>query len=290
MGSQIDFEKPKPLSRIDWLAALIIFILPLAGIALNLVAVGFPNWMGSILLVIFLGSIGFALVLGVIRGLPSWSLSYVGFVLTIFTFYGLGLGLWGLLIYRPWMLIFGPMDYWSLPIRLLYSGLGVAFVWFLVLIIALISIYLLKHWASIQVLWQHLRADWTLLSFLVYGGFIFYIMLTFDEYQHEDPWKFAAFTSLAAGAWLYLLAKGQKTRILALVGGVSAAMWIVAVGKWILVPMQSWPVNLESEGLYEPLAAIGSWIVMTAVLIAPALLNLLPHAPSPIVDEGMNSL
>ena len=43
---------------------------------------------------------------------------------------------------------------------------------------------------------------------------------------------------------------------LALVGGATAAMWIVSIGKWILVPMQNWPVHLESERLFEPLWAL----------------------------------
>lgn len=288
MGSQISLDNPKPLSRLDWLAALLIFILPLAGTALQRIAINYPSWMSMILVVIFLGSIVFALVLVVIRGLPPWSLSYLGLVLTIFTFYGLGIGLWGLLIFRPWMFIFGPRDSWSLAVQLLYGVSMVAFVWFLVLAITLISTYLLKHWPRIQALWRYIRADWTQLSFLVYGGFVFYIWLTFDEYQQEDPWIFGAFTSLAIGAWLYLRAKDQRARIFALVGGVTVAMWIVVIGKWVLIPQQNWPVNLESERIYEPLAAIGSWMVMTIVLIIPALLNLLPPAPGPIVDEGMS--
>jgi len=283
MGPQVGFEEPKRLSKLDWLAASAIFIFPLISTFIHFNAIYLPNWLSLFLLVIFLGSIAFALILAVIRGLPRWSLPYVGLVLTIMVFYSLGIALWGLFFYPAWMLIFGPMDSWSLPLRLLYSGMMLAFTWFLVLLIALILINLLRHWLKIHILWQRIREDWTHLSFLVYGGLIFYIWLTFDEYQHEDPWIFAAFICLTTGAWFYLRAKGQKRRILALVGGVSAAMWIVAIGKWNLVPMQYWPVNLESEGLYEPLAAISSWIVTSLALIAPASLNLLPPSSKRIV-------
>jgi hypothetical protein len=289
MGSQISFQTPQQLSRLDWLAASAMFVFPLISTAIHFTTIDLPNWMGIPLLVIFLGIIAFALVLTVIRGLPRWSLSYFGLVLTIMVFYSLGIILWGLFFYPAWMLIFGPMDSWSLPVRLLYGGLMNAFTWFLVLSIALILVTILRHWSKIHTLWQHIREDWTQLSFLVYGGFVFYIWLTFDEYQQEYPWLFAAFASLAVGAWLHLLAKSKTTRILALIGGVTAAMWIVAIAKWNLVPMQNWPVNLEAERVYEPLAALGSWIATSMALIAPALLNLLPPSPSPIIDHGITS-
>ena len=192
-----------------------------------------------------------AMVLAVIRGLPRWSLSYLGFVLMIIVFYGLLWGLWGLLFYQPWMLIIGPMNSWSLPIRILYQGMMTAFMWFLVLLTAIILINLLRHWHPIQALWQHIREDWTQLSFLVYGGLVVYIWLIFDEYHYEKPWTFAANTSLAIGGWFYLRSRKQNKRFLALVGGATAAMWIVAIGKWVLLPIQNWPVNLESERLFE---------------------------------------
>lgn len=287
MGSQVDLEGTKPLSGIDWLAASVIFILPLIGSVFQRIAIGYglPNWAGIILLFILLGSMVFAFVLAVTRGFPRWSLSYFGFFLTILVFYTIGLGLWGLLVYPPWMLIFGPRDSWSLPVNLLYNGLMVAFTWFLVLLFAIILINLLRHWPRIQALWGHIREDWTHLSFLVYGGLVFYIWLIFDEYQNEDSWIFAAFVCLVIGTWFYLRARGQKTRILALVGGVTAALWIVTIGKWILVPMQNWPVNLESERIFETLRTIGSWIVTIAALLAPALLKLLPSKSTSQIQE-----
>ncbi len=72
----------------DWLAASVIFILPLVGNALHGAAIGFPGWAVNTVLFFFLGSMGFAFLLAVIRGLPRWSFSYLGFALTIFVFYG----------------------------------------------------------------------------------------------------------------------------------------------------------------------------------------------------------
>lgn len=285
MASKTIYQKITPSSGIDWLAAFAIFLLPLISTPLSGTVT--PRWMLNLLFVFFLGCILLAIVVAVKQGLPRWSLSYLGFVLTTFVFYSLLWILWGLIFHTPWMIIFGPMDTWSLPVRILYQGVTIAFMWFLVLAIAIVLFNLFQHW--FKNIWQSVRADWTQLSFIVYGGLIFYIWLIFDEYQHEKPWLFAAFTSLAVGGLLYLRARGLIGRFTALIIGSTAAMWIVAIGKWNLVPMQNWPVDLDAERIFESLRTISSWVVTIAALTAPLLLNLLPRSQSPIMDEVITS-
>ena len=72
-------------------------------------------------------------------------------------------------------------------------------------------------------------------------------------------------------------------------------MWIVALAKWVLIPLQKWPTGYpvapsEATRWVETSSAmIGSvWIVI--MLIAPALLNLLPQAPRPIVSKEEDSV
>jgi hypothetical protein len=213
MVSKTGFEDSHTMSHIDWLAALTPFALPSIGISVS--GISMPWWVINTLLMLFRGSMICGFALGVIRGLPRWSFSYLGFGLTIFIFYGLLWGLWGLLFYQPWMRIFGPMDSWVLPIRILYQGAMVAFMWFLILLTAIILIHLFKHWTSTQALWQHVREDWTQLSFVVYRGLIVHIWLIFDEYHDEKPWIVAANASLAISAGLYLRARNQNQRFLA---------------------------------------------------------------------------
>jgi hypothetical protein len=45
---------------------------------------------------------------------------------------------------------------------------------------------------------------------------------------------------LGLGAWRYLKSETTRKRILALIVGITAAYWIVTIGKLILVPLQSW--------------------------------------------------
>jgi hypothetical protein len=283
-----NFADSKLLPGIDRLAASAIFLLPLISIALS--SIDLPRWIINSTLLLFLGVMVGALVLAAIRGFPRWSFSYLGFFLTLIAFYSFGLILWGLFFYPWWMLVFGARDSWPLIVQLLYSGSMEAFTCILVLLIALALINLLQHWSkSIHALWSRIRVDWTYLSFLTYGGLVFYIWLIFDEYQYENSWTFVAFTCLAIGGLIYLCVGGKTRRILALIAGVTAAMGIIAVGKWIIVPLQNWPVNLESERIFETLRTIVSWVVTIVVLMAPALINFIPRPKQavPIPEETL---
>ena len=82
-------------------------------------------------------------------------------------------------------------------------------------------------------------------------------------------------------------------RILALIGGATAAMWIVALAKCVLIPLQDWQsrysvIPMETLRWVETSGAIIGWVWILIMLIAPALLNVLPRAPSPIVSKEEN--
>ena len=242
------------------------------------------------MLILFGGTLLFALLLAIIKGLPRWSLSYLGFVLML----GIILSsdsFWGWL-YPYFVQSFGPKSYWPIPVRIIYSGVFQFIVLFFTLLSALILVNLLRLLPYTRTVWQHIRVDWTQLSFMFYGGLVFYIMFTFGEYRHEELWKFTAWICLALGAWLYLRAKRQKQRILALIGGATGAMWIVALAKWTLIPLQKWPTGYpvapsEAARWVEPGSAMISWGWILVMLIAPALLSLLSSSPPPNVQEDI---
>lgn len=160
--------------------------------------------------------------------------------------------------------------------------------WFLVLLSALILVNLLRLLPYTRGVWQRIRADWTQLSFLLYGSLVVYILLTFEEYRYEELWKSIAWMCLALGAWLYLRARRQKQRIRALIIGATAAMLTATLAKWILVPLQEWPTGYPvapsvASRWVETGYTFISWVGFLLVLMAPALLNLLP--PNPIVSQ-----
>jgi len=102
------------------LAALIIFILPILFYIFATTGIPPSKWIDYFMLILFGGALAFALVLAISKGLPRWSLSYLGFVLML----GIILSsdhFWGWL-YPYFVQSFGPMSYWPIPVQIIYSG------------------------------------------------------------------------------------------------------------------------------------------------------------------------
>jgi hypothetical protein len=163
-----------------------------------------------------------------------------------------------------------------MSIRILVQGMQAVLLWSLVLLGALILVSLLRLLPHTHSLWQRIREDWTQLSFFLYGGLVVHVPLIFDEYQHDEPWMVAAWASLAVGAWLYLRSREQHQRTLSLLGGATVAMWIVAVGKWYLVPLQNWTVWFEryppeTERWFEAGRTVADWFCLVVAILVPAL-------------------
>ena len=279
-------EPFKPLKPIETLAALTIFIIPILAAsvttifhATNLGQV--PDWIGKIFVVVFLGSLAAPLIYALIRGLPWWSPPYMGVLLVGLVFFGPFWPLVGL-VYPSLTRWIGPLSSWSMPLLVLYQGLQGIIVWLLVLLAAWILVFLLRFWSHTRTIWENTKKDWTLLSFFLYGGIIFDIILVFDEYQGDEPWMVAAWSCLGIGCWLYLRAPDQKQRLIILLVGATLAMWIVAIGKWVLVPSQNWSPWFESHPTdetrwFESLSMIANWLCLMAAMLVPALMNLVPR-------------
>jgi hypothetical protein len=275
-----------PLKTGEVLAALTIFLIPsLATLLLEILGATMsdrmPEWAGPFLVIIFLGSLIVPLVLAIIRGFPRWSSPYLGVLLVGFTFFVPFWRIWGL-IYPSVTRWFGNMYSWTMSVRIFVQGMQAALIWFLVLLSAFILISILRLLPHTRTLWERIRHDWTQLSFIIYGGLVFHVILIFDEYQKDEPWLIAAWLSLAVGCWLYLHSREQYQRILILLCGATLAMWIVAVGKWYLVPFQSWGPWFEryapeTERWFESGRTLADWFCLVITLMIPALLNLLPR-------------
>ena len=277
------FNSEKPLPRRELLAAMIIFVLPLFSL-FAVSGISLPEWITYVVLIVFWGSILFALVLAVAKKLPGWSLPYLGFVLMIGQIFSPLFPRLSAWIYPYFIETFGTNSHWPIPVSVLYAGIFEFVGALTVLLDALVLVNLLRFLPHTRGVWKRIRADWTQLSFLMYGGLVFYIILAFDEYRYEDLWKFGAWASLALGAWLYLRGKGQLQRIWALLGGTTAAFWIVAIAKWVLVPLQMWPTGYPiapsvTSRWVETGSALLSWIFILGILCAPALTSWLPPYP-----------
>ncbi len=283
----------KPLPHREMLAAMIIFVLPLVSILITK-SVDPNHWSVYFWTVMFWVAILFALGLAFVKKLPRWALAYLGAILmpavVIFT-----APLFGEWLYPIFIESFGPRSYsWSLSVRVLYAGVNGFLVLVSVLLAAILLVNLLRLLPYTRHVWRRIRADWTQLSFLLYGGLGFAVMFVFDEYQHDELWKFAAWACLALGAWLYLRAEGQKQRILTLLWGATGMLGTVALAQWLLIPLQSWQnrysslLPMETLRLAEVGNTILGWGWILLLLLAPVCLNLLPAAsPRDMQEENV---
>jgi hypothetical protein len=228
--------------------------------------------------------------MAVIKRLPRWSLPYLGIILMPYVMLSAYPLIWESIL-PLFNSTFGSRAVWSIPTRFLYSAVTDFMALFLVLLSALLLVNLLRIIPFSRGLWQAIRSDWTTLSFMLYGGLLFLVTWLFDAYVHNEIWSVAAWMGLALGAWLYLRAGSQKMRILSLIGGATVSLWIVTIGTWVIIPLQlQWIRNPTPDIRLEQTAAVPAiWIAAILILLAPALLTLLPPKANRAVPDGKAS-
>ena len=187
----------RPLQRKELLAAMIFFLLPIFSI-LAVTDTNSPQWTDYTLLVLFWGSIIFAVGLAISRKVPRWSLPYLGIISMVGIIFARTDHIWSW-IYPYFIQSFGSRSVWPSSIRIIYVGTFGFIMIVMILLGALMLVNLLRLLPHTRGVWRRIRADWTQFSFMLYGGLVFSILLLFDEYQHDDIWKFIAWTCLALG-------------------------------------------------------------------------------------------
>ena len=259
----------------EFLTAMFPFLLvggiwPLINILVRLRLLPGPGPVANGILLSLLGLFAILFLVGVGKGLPRWSLPYLGFILSLFSVYVFS----GLLL-GPIYLFFP-----NLYDRLLFFGdifYAGAF-WFGLLIVMILLVLVTR----ISPLFQRFRSDWTLLCFILYGAVPFALALTFDEYVGDEPYMLAAFLVLASGAWFYLRGGNEWKRFGALFGALTLAMFIAAAGKALLVPTQDWPITINRAlSISEAKHTVLMWMWLALIMIVPIAINLLPRADSP---------
>lgn len=174
------------------------------------------------------------LIVGLKMGLPRWSLPYLGFIFSM-----LSVSVFSFLLGTPIYFLFRNYGEESVLMDIVWDGIF----WYGLLIA--IVFFVAKSRTSPAL--SHFRDDWTLLCFVLYGAVPFAVWLTFDEYAGDEPYSLLAFLILALGAWFYLRTNGEWKRFGMLFASLSVAMFVVAAGKAILIPVQSWPFSIGSS-------------------------------------------
>jgi len=281
----------RPLTSKELIVAMSIFVLPVF-LAISALLFQGQSSINLIMTTLFLALIAFTLIvliLGFVKGFPRWSVPFLGIVVTVFGILELSQRIWENIYPAVYRMLGGRPS--TLPTRIAYQALRGGFSWFTVFVACVLLVLLLAAWPRTRRLAQSIRRDWTLFSFLLYGGVIFSLQLVFEEYRYAELWKIACWTCLALGAWIYLKSETSRKRIMALLVGVTLAYWIAAVGKWIVLPLQSWGAWYGYDHWtylrFQFGSTITGWVWVVFFMLLPALLTLIlrPQEIVPIHEE-----
>lgn len=261
-------NNPRVSSR-ELLGTAIPFLLYLAFPIMKGVQIG---WAGVVILLIPVVLI-VSLLAGLFKGMPRWSLPALGLLLAILNSF-----LFSLMDPN-----FDPLA--SLP-RFLHQFFGSGFPYIGIIVLTLIVIFATASVKSWRPFFQRIRDDWTLLPFALYGIMPLAIFSGFDEYQGDVPYQISMGLVLLASLWLYLRNTQPSRKLLVLGIGITLAMAIETIGKWIIVPSQNWPVwfewhTVEQAAQIEVISTVYTWFWVMVVVFLPALLGLLPQAKQP---------
>jgi len=188
---------------------------------------------GAVIVLPMLGLFIILLMIGAKKGMPRWSLPYLGFLLSILSLY-----LFSAVFGTPIYLLFRNLrDQSLLFIDILWDGIY----WYGLLF----AIFLLVTLSRVSPTFQRFKNDWTLPCFVLYGAVPFALWITFDEYVGDEPYTLLAFLVLAGGACVYLRSSNEGTRFGTLFIAMTLAMFIAALGKVLLIPSQTWPITID---------------------------------------------
>ncbi len=283
----------KPLNTKELLLGLAFFAVPILG-HLEKLLFGYntiTNQIGHFLLLTVIAGVIVMIIMGITKGFPRWTLPYfsssiIGVVMLTVVF-----PIWGLFADDIRRLV--KYHTKTLAARIQYSALLGGFFWLVAFIVLALIIVLLMIWPRTRALAQRIRKDWTLASFMIYSALVFNLELIFQEYAYDEAWKISCLVFLFLGAWVYFKIADQRKRILSLFAGAALVYWIAAVGKWYLVPLQTWGAfhgyQYEIYRRFEFWRTLAEWGWVMLFMLIPALLMFIPriHESDPAPGENL---
>jgi hypothetical protein len=272
-------------SRLEMLISLAVFLVPAGYLLLN----AFPqSLVRELIPVLILTGIFVGTAAGLLKRLPRWSLPYLGLILSgiVFAF----LFQWKAERIATSLASRFVFQSNSELGRLVLTSFWQGVLWLSLFVLVAFAILLLKMIPPFRPWARRLREDWTQISYLLYGGSMLALVWTFNDYRNETPFALIAIGCMIAGAWGYLRSSRPRQAFLALVAGATLAMWVAAIGVWLLVPSQDWAAWFQAhpssgERWFEALQTLIVWMWMLVVMALPALVRLIPHQPDARLPE-----
>ena len=228
-----------------------------------------PLWV-EILFVIALWLFGLImLVIGFIKHFPRWFMPYIGVPMPFIS----------LLLFTVVIEKLQGVWWYRLP-GLLSEFMQQGLLWMGMIFTLLLLLFAARRVPKSRPFYLRLREDWTLTSFIVYGGVPLALWLTFDDYSYEEPFMFLALLILAAGGWLYLRSDDRWTRFAYLQGGLWLSMLVAAIAKALLV-RASFPYIGDVDWRTEFISTIVMWLWLAMIMMIPLAIHLMPRSKNP---------
>ena len=279
---------PAASARLDqpWqelLLVLLVFLLPAVMLLVHQephdsAAIGVPAAGLFVFVMIAIGWLG---------GLPLWSLPYTGLILVVAGY--LYLFQWVAGLVRPALIANFASGPWDRSTYLLLEVFSTGMLWLMLFSLTLLIVALLAVFNRFQPLWAHVRHDWTLLSYILYGESFFALALLFETHRFDPRFAIAGLLCLAAGIWLFQRSPTGGQRLLALVSCLTLAVGFAALAKTPSAPSSAWS-PWAGLSIGEAGRLLLSWIWMVAAVLLPALLARLapkpPHTHLPGSPRG----
>lgn len=221
-------DAPFELSWRELLVVLAVFLLPAMMILANPVmtpALETTQSPGISAVLLFLAVM---IAAGLLRGVPLWSVPYLGIILVVAGY--LYLFQWVASLVSPALISNFSPGQWDRSTYLLLKVISNGMLWLMLFCLTLLVVALLALLNRFQPLFSRTRHDWTMLSYILYGESVFALIFLFNNHRFDRSFIITSLLCLGIGLWFYLRYASSWKRLLALLGGLSLAMWIAIFG------------------------------------------------------------
>ncbi len=240
---------------------------------------------GRMLAVAVYSLIPLLVVLGLLKGLPRWSLPYLGLSLPVLAWFIANINMSDAVAdYRRTMMIFrllSPIPYsWSFLREFINEG--ILWGWILIIPLTLLLILFSMLIPGLRPFYRKLRNDWTLLCFMLYGAAPFMAFINFEGYKNYEVFIVLMFLSLAVAGWLYLHSDNPWAKFLILIGGMTISMLVAALGQTMLFETSQYQEDMS-------LSTVKAWIWLLIAMVLSLAIHLLPRV-GPVEETGVKIL
>ena len=245
----------------------------LFGIASMIGKIRLPFW-GIYADLVFYVIVLLGLLIGLIKGVPRWAYSYLGWSL-VFAWWWSNMGTVGLKIFGF------QINYWTWQIWLPFLlTVGIALLWTR-------SLHPLRQ--LVRCIWQ----DWTYLSLMIYT-FVAFVSLIYDENHHPYLLIFMAASTLVIcmTVWVFLQSASSCKRVIALIAGFVVTLILSNISylnNMSYVTQDYAPYyGLPPQPWYTALNGVIGWTILySGIIFWPALIGLVRHIINNRQKPGM---